>query len=522
MATIEDYRLGPLDLDQIWEEDAPRREFIQKRWRYYQGQHDIVFRKEKHPDGREKTNLVTNWVGYIVNMYLGAISNIQLSYEQTGTETIDEEETEGAVIDVGAEQGSQAALAEYLAEYQRNNWQKIDNRLLLFALLCGEGACLHGYDPDKRAVQLESLKPWQWTWIEDAHDGVLRVAIRKIFISAGEFYEGAPLDDNQEILTVYTDTHIAQYHRILSENGRAEGTEWEEDWTETHEYKRVPVVVWRIDEEGNPLITDAILQQNDQYNEMDSAFTDGAKSFMNPILKIFGVDPDWVQSHSEMISQERILPLESPEEMDAQFLERVWDYENTEKRLDKTREHLHTMGSVPDIGTIVGATGGTSGIALKLKFTPMQNRVEEIIPNLYEAIQKRVEMLNTIWRIRGIGVLEDYDINIQFRMPVNRIEEWQNIANLDGVVSHRTQLRLMTDIEDPERELEAIDQEVSNPAAPGGPEEARAIVETRDRYIQEQAQNIQPQIEDMITSIGDAVTDELIRRGVVERIAGAE
>ena len=81
---------------------------------------------------------------------------------------------------------------------------------------------------------------------------------------------------------------------------------------------------------------------------------------------------------------------------------------------------------------------------------------EELQPELYNEIKYDPCIINSLSETRDTVKVENYELTIQFTLPVNRVEEWQNIGALTGVVSHRTQLELLTDVHDPEQELERL------------------------------------------------------------------
>jgi hypothetical protein len=144
------------------------------------------------------------------------------------------------------------------------------------------------------------------------------------------------------------------------------------------------------------------------------------------------------------------------DEMDAEFLQRTLDIEPHTRHIALVRDMIHGMGNIPDVQKIIGATGAASGIAIKLMFTPQQQAFDTYSPFLEENIISRIELLNVRNKILNKPAIEDYSVTLQFKMPSNRIEEWQNIKMLDGVVSKQTQLKLLSDIEDPAAELEEM------------------------------------------------------------------
>lgn len=176
-------------------------------------------------------------------------------------------------------------------------------------------------------------------------------------------------------------------------------------------------------------------------------------------MKIWGIDDGWAKDNEATIKEMRMMPFTGgKEEQDAEFVSRSLDIEPHKQHIADTRENIHVMGCIPDVSKIVGSTGATSGIALKLMFTSMREAYDVYKPYLIKAIRDRITLINARNKIMGKAAIEA-NIDIQFNEPTNRIEEWQNIGELDGIVSKSTQLELLSDITNPEDEMKNIRRE---------------------------------------------------------------
>jgi hypothetical protein len=78
---------------------------------------------------------------------------------------------------------------------------------------------------------------------------------------------------------------------------------------------------------------------------------------------------------------------------------------------------------------------------------------------LEKSMRKRIDVLNSITQKANQTKIENYEITMHFNMPVNRIEEWANIGALTDIVTHRTQLEMLSDIDDPDAELKGLEKE---------------------------------------------------------------
>jgi SPP1 family phage portal protein len=205
------------------------------------------------------------------------------------------------------------------------------------------------------------------------------------------------------------------------------------------------------------MLTSALLRQIDEYDDIDSLSGDDIRNVSDALLKIKGINSNWVKENEDVILRLRVLPI--PDDAEAEYLTKTTDTERVTSRLARCREAIHTMGGVPDIQQVTGATGSTSGIALKLKFMPMEQRAGAMFKQLEKSMRKRIDVLNSITQKANQTKIENYEITMHFNMPVNRIEEWANIGALTDIVTHRTQLEMLSDIDDPDAELKGLEKE---------------------------------------------------------------
>ena len=229
------------------------------------------------------------------------------------------------------------------------------------------------------------------------------------------------------------------------------------------------------------------------------------------MLAIKGFDAKHIRENSATIREDKILPL--PADGDASYIKKGSDEIRVSSRLERTRENIFMGLIVPDIEQIVGSVGTTSGIALKLKFKPMADKASFMIANIRPGIRERVDLMNTRLAPTGKGKIENYQVNIDFTLPVNRIEEWNAIDKVTGIVSHAKQLEMLSDVEDPDQEQKRLDAEAENARfidrGAGTPDE---VVANNDAEIQALAVGVQPQLSTIIDAVSDAAVAETIRR----------
>jgi len=400
----------PLDLtvqqlDLHWESQSKWRTAAAKRWNYYQGKHSILARSERYGTGHPKVNRVTNWIGYIVDQYVGGMTSIPWQV---------------SALDENA--GNDGP--ERYADLVRTNYlDAVNVEHVRTALIFGYSIEAHGFDADG-GIRIGAEDPLNWALLWDSSDR-LQGAIYRVILEEGTVYEDSLLADPLEIMAFYDSSHIVEYRRS---GGRGESREWQLASETRHNYGRVPVVVWQLNEEREPHVSDAIISQNDGYNLIDSAGQDDITESVDALLKIMGVDANWFQLKKDEIKDHRVLPM--PPDADAGYLNRSVNFEPVAATLARIREQIHIMGCVPDVQQIVGVTGGTSGIALQLKFLPMQNNAESMFNHLRKGFDERLDLINSVkGKLRDGGTVEDVAVTMQFNIPVNEIEQWQSQLN---------------------------------------------------------------------------------------------
>lgn len=467
-------------IDELWKRQEGQRAAMAKRRRYYHGDTDIRRRNERYSSGVKKSNVPTNWSGYIVDMYVGAMTEQPYQLVQDNEDLPD-------TTDVYAELAKLADLDAVDAETLRN------------ALICGYGLELHEFDGEAPRVIPE--KPERWALLRDENDAIL-VAVTRMVIEKGGVFRGELVQTDTEIQYVYDAASRKAYRRPYSTTGRGD---WEELETTQHYYGRVPIVETRVNDERRSILSDALLDQIDEYEEIDSLSGDDIRNTADAMLVLKGADPAWVTANSELINVQRVLPL--PNDCSAEYLIRVTDTARINDRLTRCREAIHIMGNVPDTQQIVGATGGTSGIALQLKFMPMQQRAGAFIKFIAQSVRERVDVFNSMLGKSRELRIENYRVLVSFSMPVNRIEEWQNIGALEGIVSHRTQLQLLSDIDNADQELKNLERDMARDA------EVRALTEGPEVQAARQDVQVQqalPQVDGTIQNALDLIGDRLL------------
>lgn len=438
----------------VWGDGADLRTIYAKRREYYDGDQDILDEDEDRYDGGTRNLVVTNWIEYVVDRHVGFLTDKPVSY------TI--REVPGGRPDEEAVQ--QQAAMDGLADVIRdNNLDAVDAEHLGNAILFGSGVEVHSMDAARNIV-IKSYSPENWVFLEDV-DGKAMAAVYKAEVAANRYYNGEILENPVTLYTVYTARSITTYREqdTIGVDGKTVSAIVEVSAFE-HHYGRLPVVRFGVTKTFTSFITTALLTQQDVYNTIRSLNADDVEYNVSALLKLKGYDPtalfeeddDGVRFIDKM-RQHHILPLTVDGEAD--FITKGNETDKVRHDLDVSRSDIHMMGKLADIDKIVGATGNTSGIALKLKLQPQIDQSSTFVKYFTVGLRERIDLINVMHSKLKRPQLTDYDVAMSLSIPINEIEIWQSIPNLDHLLAKEDQLKLIPSVSDPAAAAEAKREE---------------------------------------------------------------
>ena len=104
--------------------------------------------------------------------------------------------------------------------------------------------------------------------------------------------------------------------------------------------------------------------------------------------------------------------------------------------------------------------GTSSGIALKYKLQGMSNLAKTKERKFISGMNRRYKL---IFSNPVSGMREDAWVNIKYKftqnIPANTLDEAQTASQLSGIVSHETQLGILSAVDNVKEELERIEKE---------------------------------------------------------------
>ncbi|MDS5176347.1 phage portal protein, partial [Streptococcus pneumoniae] len=123
------------------------------------------------------------------------------------------------------------------------------------------------------------------------------------------------------------------------------------------------------------------------------------------------------------------------------------------------KEDIYTFSHVPNL-TDENFAGNTSGVAMEFKLMGLEMITKTKEANYKRGLRQRIAIFAHYLGMKQIA-LESHSIVPQFSrgLPKNLLEISQIVNNLEGKVTNRQLISLLPFVEDPDAELEALEEE---------------------------------------------------------------
>lgn len=282
-------------------------------------------------------------------------------------------------------------------------------------------------------------------------------SIERRVLFAVYYYE---IKDDSKDATKYQAEVFTQnlhYHIVLRDSSM--GTTRNEQ-VESHNLGQVPIIEYR---NNNFAIGDYEQQISliDAYNSLMGNRVNDKEQAVESILVLYGAqladNPEDAREAMSILAEEGLLEL--PTDAKADFLKNALDENATEILRKALKEDIYTFSHVPNL-TDKNFAGNSSGVAMEFKLLGLEMITKTKEANYKRGIRQRIAIFTHYLGMQQIA-LEAHSIVPQFSrgLPKNLLELSQVINNLEGKVSLRQLISLLPFVEDPDAELEELEEE---------------------------------------------------------------
>lgn len=268
----------------------------------------------------------------------------------------------------------------------------------------------------------------------------------------------------------YTDRDNVEWGSISNEYGvryfkvtgglqwvaHADQTDVRNEW-KLHRFPGVPATEFIENGERQGLF-EPIMSIVNAYNKAVSEKANDVDYFADAYLKILGVSLD--DDDIRHIRDNRVINFEgeNAEKIVVELMgkpESDTTQENLLNRLERLIFQISQVANISDENF-----GTSSGIALRYKLQPMNNLFKAKERKFASGMNRRYKLL---FGHPASKVPADAWVQLHYQftpnIPANLLEEAQIAAQVEGIVSHETQLKVLSIVDDVQEELDKIEEE---------------------------------------------------------------
>lgn len=238
---------------------------------------------------------------------------------------------------------------------------------------------------------------------------------------------------------------------------------------QTHYFGGVPVVEYENNKYRQGDYED-VLTLIDLYDAAQSDTANYMTDLNDAMLLIKGnleIDTD----EAKEMKEANILMLQSEQstegrfsEVDADYIYKQYDVNGTEAYKDRIFNNILLFTSIPNLLDDKKGTGTQSGEALKMKLFALSQKRATKERLFKKSLRSRYRLLNNIMSVAAEGAFDVNEISVTFteNLPsmIDKELEWFNKAG--GKLSQETLLSNLSFVENPDEEMERIEEEQDN------------------------------------------------------------
>ena len=392
------------------EERLPRYKYLEN---LYRGFHDIFSLPEKEswkPDNR----LAINFPRYVTDTFLGYAYGIPMKTTHPDDNT-----------------------NEKIKEFEQSNDIE-DHNYELAKQFCIYGHCYEEmYQDEESQSRVATVNPKHGFIV---YDDTLRrramFAVRYGYDSTGQVRTG-------ELMTRDT---------IYEFTGRTMDEEHE------NPYGRIPFVEYALNQERIGIF-EGIANMTEVYNKAIGEKANDIDSFAEAYMVILGAELD--EDGVYKIRDNRIVNLygtDNAKDIVVDFLQKPSADGSQENLLDRLEKLIYQMSMVSNMSE--ENFGQASGTALAYKLNAMSNLALTCDRKMEKSMSARYKLFCSLpTNVPDPDAWKEIKYQATRNVPKNLLEEAQTAAQLEGIVSHETQLSVLSAVQNTSDELDKIKKE---------------------------------------------------------------
>lgn len=225
-------------------------------------------------------------------------------------------------------------------------------------------------------------------------------------------------------------------------------------------YGQVPAVEFYETEERESLYGGGILTLVDALDDTLSQKLDNINYLADSYMYLLGgrVDNDEIK----LMRLNRFIQVDGTDAVNMKigFLERPDGDNIQEHMIEHLNQTIHEDTGIPDMKD-EAFSGNSSGVAIRYKLMPMENRAMTKERKFTQALRKLYKIVFSPFTkvLDNPDAWQDLSFKFTRNIPTNVADEVLTAKNAEGIVSHKTQLSMISTVTDPQAELEEVAKE---------------------------------------------------------------
>lgn len=385
----------------------------------YESDHEILHRSAK-PKYKPDNRIVVNFPKYIVDTMNGFFI--------------------GNPIKVVADDARVSDFVEYLDQY--NDQDDNNAELSKICSIYGNGFEMY-YTDENSELCITYLDP----------------------LEAFMIYDESIIERPLFFVRRYTDRENTEYGSISDKYGVRNfkvtgGLRWLDEWN-PHHFDGVPATEY-IENAERQGIFEPVLSMVNAYNKAISEKANDVDYFADAYLKVLGAMVG--EEDVKAIRDNRIVNFtgEDSDKLIVEFMDKPSSDTTQENLLERLERLIFNISMVANISD--DNFGASSGIALKYKLQSMSNLEKTKERKFTSGMNRRYKLLfghplSKVPADSWVQLHYQYTPNI----PANLLEEAQIAAQMEGITSHETQLKVLSIVDNVQNEMDKIEEENAAP-----------------------------------------------------------
>lgn len=434
-------------------------------WKRYEG--DVPIKRRELPEYVSNEKIANDFFGSIVNQKVGYFAGIPINYSLDKTKyEVDTESDEEVRNILNANSTSQYKKhSETINDFVlRNNMHDLDSEMTKLLAVCGHAG--RKMYIDKNAFErVVNVKPFETIFLLNEHKEV-EYALR--------YYMEYNNDDELVTHVEFYDEQQVFYFVEKSKEAKSEGDKYLLNTSvypvnpSLHLFDYCPFIFFQNNEESQSDM-EKVIALIDNYDTVLSNNSNELNGFLLAYMYFEGDMPD----DKVMEQVKKVGAFHIPVGSKMGYVTKQLDPTFGDSFLDRTEGNIQRFSQSVDF--LDESFGNISGIALQYKLQALSNKSIALESKFKRSLSEMMKIVTSTWEKRKKINAYYLDIFFTFKrnLPVDYEYEAKVTGLLQGKVSERTRLTLLSFVDDVEYEMEemkkdaeAYSVEYTNPNTP--------------------------------------------------------